>query len=111
MTLAGPHLPVGNVDIAFVPRHPQTGEAWPLPGAGDAVPLEWDVWAHLAYRPVRGPVPWPTDERRDDPPPLLPNRRFWIDRGVFFETLRRQPELSQPWLREIHDRVGARGYG
>ncbi|GAA3215932.1 hypothetical protein ACFO1B_14920 [Dactylosporangium siamense] len=111
VTLAGPGLPPGDVDVALVPRHPQTGAAWTLPGAGNAVPLEWDVWAPLAYRPARGPVPLPAGERRDDPPPLLPSERFWLDRGVFVATLRRLPELDRPWLRAIHDRAESRGYG
>ncbi|MEU0562017.1 hypothetical protein [Dactylosporangium sp. NPDC006015] len=109
LTLAGPGLPTGAVDLALVPRHPQTGAVWPLPGEGDGVPLEWDVWAHLAYRPRRGPVALPAAERRDDPAPLLPHTPFLLDRNVFVATLVRLPEVREPWLRAVYDK--ALGYG
>ncbi|MFF5225408.1 hypothetical protein [Dactylosporangium sp. NPDC000521] len=105
LTLAGPGLPAGDVDIALVPRHPQTGAVWSLPGAGDGVPLEWDVWAHLAHRPRRGPVALPAAERRDDPAPLLPDRPFHLDRHVFVAALGRLPEVREPWLRSVYDKA------
>ncbi|MCK2213367.1 hypothetical protein MF672_006100 [Actinomadura sp. ATCC 31491] len=48
LTLAGPGLPTDDTDIALVPRHPQTGQAWPCE-AGTVVPLASDVWTYLAY--------------------------------------------------------------
>ncbi|MEU7864603.1 hypothetical protein [Nonomuraea sp. NPDC049141] len=52
----------------------------------------------------------PADVRRDDSPPLLPNSPFRPDWEVFLRTLERLPLVSQPWLREIYDRVKDRRY-
>jgi hypothetical protein len=107
LALAGPGLSAA-ADIALVPRHPRTGEAWPRPG-GAGVPLVAEVWTHLARHHDRRPVPgagrMPEDARRDDPPPLLPFTRFRFDREVFLYTLARLPEVREPWLRAVHDRV------
>jgi hypothetical protein len=43
--LAGPGVP-GEADVLLVPRHPQTGEAWPV--AGNAVPISAELWVWLA---------------------------------------------------------------
>jgi hypothetical protein len=114
LALAGPGLSATDPDIALVPQHPQTGEAWPPSGAEDVVPLDADVWMYLAFDHDRTPVPgagrMPDDARRDDPPPLLPSRPFRPDWGVFLYTLARLPEVRQPWLRAIYDHVKDRPY-
>ncbi|MET9230312.1 hypothetical protein [Lentzea sp. NPDC003310] len=51
--LAGPGV-VGEADVLLVPRHPQTGEAWPV--AGTSVPIPAELWVLLA-RPARVIVP------------------------------------------------------
>ncbi|GII33206.1 hypothetical protein [Planotetraspora mira] len=113
LALAGPGLSAATADIALVPRHPQTGEAWPT-DAGAAVPLAADVWMYLASTRDRQFIPatggLPDGVYRDDPPPLLPFRRFQPDPDVFLHTLARLPEVRQPWLREIYDRVRDRRY-
>ena len=51
--LAGPGLTPGS-DVLLVPRHPQTGEAWPVRGI--AVPVSAELWTWLANsdeQPVR----------------------------------------------------------
>ncbi|HXA62237.1 MAG TPA: hypothetical protein VNW94_24060 [Streptosporangiaceae bacterium] len=114
LALAGPCLSTTDTDIAMVPQHPQTGEAWPLPGAGQAVPIAADVWMYLAFHHDRRPVPGaggiPDGVRRDDPPPLLPSQPFRPDWRVFLDTLARLPEVRQPWLRAIYDHVKDRPY-
>jgi hypothetical protein len=47
VALAGPGLPAATADIALVPQHPQTGEAWRTPAK--AAPLPTDVWMRLAF--------------------------------------------------------------
>jgi hypothetical protein len=86
---AGPGLPSVATDIVLVPEHPQTGEHWTPPGAAAVVPLAWDVWAYLAGGPAQVL-------------PLEPLRPDW---GVFRSVLARLPEVRQPWLRKIYDRV------
>ncbi|GAA4557341.1 hypothetical protein [Planotetraspora kaengkrachanensis] len=108
LTLAGPGLSATGTDIALVPRHPQTGDVWPS-GTRAAVPLAAEVWMHLAFDDARRRIPatggLPDGVHRDDPPPLLPFGRFRPDWNVFLYTLARMPEVRQPWLRAIHDRV------
>ncbi|GAA1021395.1 hypothetical protein Aple_060440 [Acrocarpospora pleiomorpha] len=110
LALAGPGLPAPTTDIALVPRHPQTGEAWPS-SATVAVPLEANVWMHLAFNRNRPLIPatggLPDGVYRDDPPPPLPVGSFGPDRDIFLTTLARLPEVRQPWLRTIYDQVDA----
>lgn len=121
VALAGPGLPASGADIALVPKHPQTGEAWEPPGRAERVPLAFDVWYYLAFQDDlavpndRVPVPVtggaPEGVRRDDPPPLLPWGPFRADRAVFLDALARTPEVRRPWLRRIYDDLRARPYG
>ncbi|MHA5053647.1 hypothetical protein [Streptomyces sp. SD15] len=116
MALAGPGLsaPGPAPDIALVPRHPQTGKAWQPSGTAVAVPLAVDVWMHLAFHRERLPVPvaggMPDGVFRDDPLPPRPWGLFQPDLRVFLHTLARLPDVRQPWLRGIHDRVKDRPY-
>ncbi|WP_055563022.1 hypothetical protein [Streptomyces atriruber] len=126
--VAGPGLPpsaLRDVDIALVPRHPRTGEVWQPSDTGTgprtaaapstaaaavvAVPLEADVWLHVAFPREQLPVPatggLPDGVYRDDPLPLRPMRLFAPDRRVFLRTLARLPAVREPWLRAVYDRV------
>lgn len=136
--VAGPGLPpsaLRGVDIALVPRHPRTGEVWQPSDTGAdprtaaatapstaaatvastaaatvvAVPLEADVWLHVAFPREQLPVPatggLPDGVYRDDPLPLRPMRLFAPDRRVFLRTLARLPAVREPWLRAVYDRV------
>lgn len=113
LVLAGPGRSATVTDMALVPRHPQTGEAWPY-GAGTAVPLAADVWMYLAFHDDRRLVPavagMPDGVRRDDPPPLLPHVPFRPDWKVFLSTLARLPAVRRPWLRAVYDHVKDRRY-
>ncbi|TYB70148.1 hypothetical protein FXF51_03470 [Nonomuraea sp. PA05] len=113
LALAGPGLSNGITDIALVPRHPQTGEAWPC-DARAVVPLASDVWTYLAFHDDRRLVPaartMPAAVRRDDSPPLLERSRFRPDGRVFLRALERLAPIRQPWLRRIYDRVEDRPY-
>lgn len=114
LTLAGPGLSASAPDIALVPQHPQTGEAWPAPDTREAVPLAADVWMYLAFQPDRRPVTRKRGTfdgvRRYGPPPLLPYWWFRPDWKVFLRTLARRTEVRQPWLRAIYDQVRDRPY-
>ncbi|GAA2588162.1 hypothetical protein GCM10010435_78160 [Winogradskya consettensis] len=108
VVMAGPGVPVDpEADILLVPRHPQTGESWPSPGATPVAPLEWDVWVWLAFTRDRRPVPgagaMPDDALRDDPLPLHPHTPFRPDARAFHATLARLPAVREPWLRAIYD--------
>ncbi|MFK4069121.1 hypothetical protein [Streptomyces sp. NPDC029674] len=109
VVLAGPGLPPADEDIALVPRHPRTGEVWRPPGGTAAVPLEADVWLHMAFPCAQLPVPvtggMPEGVFRDDPLPPYPWRLFRPDREVFLSTLARLPAVREPWLRGIYDRM------
>ncbi|WP_405781344.1 hypothetical protein [Streptomyces sp. NBC_00859] len=115
--LAGPGLPApdSTPDIALVPRHPQTGEAWRPPGTSDTVPVEAGVWTRLAFPREGLPVPaaggMPDGVFRDDPLPPHPWELFRPDPEVLLHTLARLPAVRQPWLREIYDRVRGNPYG
>ncbi|MGK5547556.1 hypothetical protein ACSNOH_22895 [Streptomyces sp. URMC 127] len=78
------------------------------------MPLDADVWMHLAFHNERLLVPatggLPGGVLRDDPPPMRPWSRFRPDSDVFLSTLARLPAVRQPWLRGIYDRVMARPY-
>lgn len=105
---------VGEPDIALVPRHPQTGEPWQPAGGSAVVPLEADVWMHLAFHqthplpPATGGVP--LDVLRDDPLPPHTNHLFWADARVFRHTLARLPAVRRPWLRKIYDSAPRGGW-
>ncbi|MEV6581252.1 hypothetical protein AB0M92_24160 [Streptomyces sp. NPDC051582] len=111
--LAGPGLPAPgrDADILLVPSHPQTGEVWAPagPAAYLLVPLPFGVWLWMVSPEPDAPVPMsgrlPKGVLRDDfdSPPLLPGRRFLVDRGVFQHTLVRLPAVRSPLLREILD--------
>ncbi len=110
MALAGPGLPAPDADIALVPRHPRTGEAWQPPGEANVVPLAAKVWAQLAFYRVQPPFPvtgrLPDDViRGDDPLPPRPRHLFSPDPKIFLHTLARLPAVRQPWLRKIYDHV------
>jgi hypothetical protein len=105
LAVVGPGLPPVTADIFLVPEHPQTGVSWSVPGEADAVPLAWDVWAYLALHRELPPFRIPDDVRRDDPQPLMPHRPFRPEPGLLLSTLARLPEVRQPWLRQIYDRV------
>nr|CEL14263.1 SCP1.217Ac, unknown, len: 381aa; flanked by inverted repeat at 217861-217881 and 219205-219225 (Score 56: 20/21 (95%) matches, 0 gaps) [Kibdelosporangium sp. MJ126-NF4] len=110
--LTGPGLPTPAADIALVPSHPLTGERWRPDSAMDTVPLAADVWLYLAHGGDGLPIPatgrLPDGVLRDDPLPSHPRSLFRPDPDVFVHTLGRLPEVDQPWLREIHDRVRTR---
>ncbi len=111
LALAGPGLPSAGADISLVPQHPQTGELWHEPGATRVVPLAWDVWAHLAFQRDRKPVPggaMPDEAFRDEQLPLRPLGMFVPDGDTLLRTLARLPEVKQPWLRAIYDRLNQR---
>ncbi|MEV7808984.1 hypothetical protein AB0O28_39135 [Microbispora sp. NPDC088329] len=108
LSLAGPGLPAAAPDIALVPRHPQTGEAWPY-DAGAAVPLMAEVWTYLAFHDDRRLIAVAGGRAgaacHDAPVPLLPYGPFRPDWDVFLYTLVRLPEVREPWLRAVYDRV------
>lgn len=112
--LAGPGLPDPAADVALVPVHPRTGEAWQAPGTVATVPLAAEVWAHLAFHRDRLPIPatggLPVGVLRDDPLPPHPWQPFRPDSGLFLHALARLPAVRQPWLRGIYDRVRAHPY-
>ncbi|MCX2951198.1 hypothetical protein [Lentzea sp. NEAU-D7] len=81
LALAGPGLRA-QADLLMVPRHPQTGEPWPVPGT--RVPISAELWLWLAndkppYLPRTGGQ-W---ERyfRHDPLPCRPGE-LWLDDNV-----------------------------
>ncbi len=112
--LAGPGLPDPVSDIALVPRHPRTGEAWRPSGTADIVPMATDVWTYLAFPHEGLPLPvtggMPDGVLRDDPLPLRPWAPFRPDAEVFLNTPARLPTVREPWLRGIYDRVKERPY-
>lgn len=116
VALAGPGLParVPGPDIALVPQHPQTGKAWQPSGAAEIVPVDAEVWMHLAYDheqllvSVTGGLP--DGVLRDDPLPLHPRRRFRPDSSVFLHALARLSAVRQPWLRGVYDHVRQHPY-
>ncbi|HWS35960.1 MAG TPA: hypothetical protein VN408_24885 [Actinoplanes sp.] len=103
LTLAGPGLPAPGGELALVPVHPQTGEWWPVDPPVTAIPLDWDVWSHLAHypdtRPAGRSVPLPPEAERE----LLPGR-FVPDGEVFMQVLARLPEVRLPALRAVYER-------
>ncbi|MFJ8579464.1 hypothetical protein [Micromonospora sp. NPDC093277] len=104
LILAGPGLPDADGGLALIPKHPQTGELWPVAPPVRPVPLPWDAWRHLAFyrapKPVGRSVPIPPEAL----PALLPASRFAPDGQIFLSDLARLPEVRQPWLRAIYDR-------
>lgn len=71
-----------QADLLLVPRHPQTGEAWPVPGT--AVPISAELWRWLAND---APAPLPRTGGqwepyfRHDPLPSRP-KELWLDTGA-----------------------------
>lgn len=116
MALAGPGLPSpAGADILLVPRHPQSGETWQPPAGSPTaeaavVPLSFDVWLHLAFRPDQPPLPatgrLPDRVLVDDYPWQAPAALpFHLDVCVLLGTLARLPEVRTPWLRAIYERL------
>jgi hypothetical protein len=52
----------------------------------------------------------PDEVLRDDPLPLMPYRQFRPEADVILSTLARLPEVRQPWLRRIYDRITSGQY-
>lgn len=81
LALAGPGL-TARADLLLVPRHPQTGEAWPVPGT--AVPISAELWRWLA-NDVPAPLPRTGGQWepyfRHDPLPSRP-KELWLDTGA-----------------------------
>ncbi|KOV77820.1 hypothetical protein ADL03_41480 [Nocardia sp. NRRL S-836] len=75
LAVAGPGL-AAAADVLLVPRHPHTGEVWPVDGT--VVPIGAELWRWLA-RDGEQPVIPPTGGRwerflRDDPLPRRPEQ-------------------------------------
>ncbi|MFH8726796.1 hypothetical protein [Streptomyces termitum] len=110
VALAGPGRPAGDADLVLVPLHPRTGRPWSPPGGAVPVGLPADVWAHLALPPETSPMPVsgrpPAGVLRDDYPlPDRPFQRFHPDHGTLRHVLARLPEVREPWLRALYDRL------
>ncbi|MFF9503981.1 hypothetical protein [Streptomyces sp. NPDC014656] len=107
---AGPGLSRTDADIVLVPADRRTGEPWRPPGDAVAVPLPASVWAYLtgpgetSPTPVSGTLP-PQVVRDDYPHPERPGHPFHPDRRTLRRTLARMPEVRQPWLRALYDRL------
>ncbi|MFD7729099.1 hypothetical protein ACFV6F_01755 [Kitasatospora phosalacinea] len=114
--LHGPGLPLTGPrpDLAVVPLHPHTGEAWPAPPGVRAVPLHVEVWRHLAFhdeRPaVRAGHRLRAELARDDPQPPFRGYWLWVDRQLMRDTLARQPAVRGPGVRAVYDAL-LRGHG
>ncbi|MEU2504553.1 hypothetical protein ABZ621_07535 [Streptomyces sp. NPDC007863] len=108
--VAGPGLPGTGADIVLVPSDRRTGEPWRPAGDAVPVPLPAPVWARLARSGETSPTPvsgtLPTQVVRDDyPHPDRPGYLFRPDRRTLRGTLARMPEVRQPWLRALYDRL------
>lgn len=112
--LAGPGRPDpdADADIALVPTHPQTGQAWTPAGPATAaypVPLAFGVWMWLAFPKPHLLVPasggLPDGVLRDDPPAPRPRYLFRPDPRALGRTLVRLPAVRGPWLREIYENL------
>ncbi|MFD7729100.1 hypothetical protein ACFV6F_01760 [Kitasatospora phosalacinea] len=103
--LHGPGLPLADPhpDLALVPRHPQTGEAWPAPPGVRAVPLDVEVWRELAFaddrRAVRVGGPLRAELERDDPLPPHHWRPVFFCTRLVRDTLARQPGVRTSAVR------------
>ncbi|GHH33393.1 hypothetical protein [Lentzea cavernae] len=87
LALAGPGL-AAEADVLLVPRHPQSGEAWPVQGT--AVPISAELWCWLANARQQPFIPatggrWPFLD--DDPLPRRPERVV-LDQWATRSTLR-----------------------
>ncbi|MFJ1757823.1 hypothetical protein [Kitasatospora sp. NPDC088134] len=106
--LHGPGLPLSDPrpELAIVPLHPQTGESWPVPPGVTAVPLDLDLWRHLAHgrhRPavrVGGALRAALD--RDEPAPAPHPPPAWFDAGLLADLLARRPAVRGPALGFAH---------
>ncbi|MEU9854393.1 hypothetical protein [Streptomyces sp. NPDC047974] len=119
--LAGPGLPGDGADITLVPADRRTGgpqsprrtPVGPGPDGGRTpavVPLPARLWARLALPVETSPMPPsgrpPAGVLRDDYPlPDHPGRLLGPDRHVLRRTLARLPEVREPWLRAVYDRL------
>ncbi|MGW4646771.1 hypothetical protein [Kitasatospora sp. NPDC004289] len=111
LSLAGPGVTNPAPDIALVPRHPVTGEPWSPPNGAPTVPLDADLWAHLAHGAEEVEIPvlgnLPAGVLRDEPPRQLPVYAFQHDHVGLGLTLARLPAVRRPWLRELHEQLTA----
>ncbi|GAB7188869.1 hypothetical protein ATKI12_8983 [Kitasatospora sp. Ki12] len=111
--LAGPGLPLPEPlpDIAVVPRHPQTGEPWPVPPGVAAAPLDLGFWRQLAFhrehpaRPAIGRLP--PGVERDDPLPPHPWRPVMVCHSLFFHALSRIPDVRPAWQDHVRTNAAA----
>ncbi|MFI8253867.1 hypothetical protein [Streptomyces filamentosus] len=108
--LAGPGLPGTDADIVLVPADRRTGEPWRPAGDAVPVPLPAPVWARLTGAGETSPTPvsgtLPAQVVRDDyPHPDRPAYLFHPDHRTLRRTLARMPEVRQPWLRALYDRL------
>jgi hypothetical protein len=111
LVLAGPGLPATGGDVALVPRHPQTGENWPVASPVTPIPLAWDVWRYLAFHREPKPVGRSVPLLPEALPAQFPSGRLMPDGAIFLSVLARLPEVRQPWLRAIYERGRIYGYG
>jgi hypothetical protein len=96
LALAGPGL-VAEADVLLVPRHPQTGEAWPA--AGTVVPTSAALWTWLAHEEEQPVIPatggrW-EQYLGDDPLPRRP-KRVVLDGWTTRLKVRSLPRV--PWV-------------
>ncbi|MFE5791225.1 hypothetical protein ACFQ8C_01485 [Streptomyces sp. NPDC056503] len=117
VALAAPDLPEDRADVVLVPADRRTGEPTPPKApparpadAPVAVPVTARLWAGLALPAETSPMPLsgrpPAGVLRDDYPlPDRPGRLRGPDRHTLRWTLSRMPEVRQPWLRALYDRI------
>jgi len=104
--LHGPGLPLTDPPpgIALVPRHPRTGEVWPAPPGVRAVPVDIEIWRHLAFagdrRPLRVEGRLQAALERDDPLPPYSWRPVFYCGRLIRDTLARNPAVRDPAFRE-----------
>ncbi|WP_306367517.1 hypothetical protein [Nocardiopsis sp. CC223A] len=110
VALAGPGVGEPDADVLVVPVHPRSGAVWRPSGSVPVVPLAAGAWAHLALpggpelAVVSGRVP---EEvlRGEVSVEMLSCRRSRPDREVFLDVLARLPQVREPGVRAVYDRV------